>query len=98
HRLPRSFPTRRSSDLDLAIGRPGGPFEKCRSGHDLARLAIAALRDGFFDPCELDPVSRVRGKAFDGFHVAPDDAGGIHIARLDQDRKSTRLNSSHVKI
>src|SRR4051794_41614276 len=57
---PRCFPTRRSSDLERAVGRE----------HHVARLQIA-------------------------MHHAPL-VGGMH--RAGQDRKSTRLNSSHMSM
>src|SRR5690606_41197363 len=83
-----SFPTRRSSDLDLARGR-------CRAG--LAQFAA------FAHPGLQAAVEEVAAAVAD--HVEqPDEAAGPaapfivvdHVNGID--RKSTRLNSSHVKI
>src|SRR2546422_813823 len=42
--------------VDIAIGRVGLSGEQRRCGHDLAGLAIAALRHLQLDPCLLDQV------------------------------------------
>src|SRR5690606_39988525 len=89
HRALRSFPTRRSSDLDVpavAIG-VGGRVGECQ----LAELACNAdLRRPGADRL---PDDRVAGVVL--FRAISQDfaqsAGFV-------DRKSTRLNSSHVKI
>src|SRR5260370_18811990 len=46
------------SDLgvDLRVARVGRLREQRGDGHDLPRLAIAALRQGFLDPCPLHSV------------------------------------------
>src|SRR6267143_5892498 len=44
----------RHGGVDIAIGRVGLGGEQCRCGHDLARLAIAALRYVQVDPGLLD--------------------------------------------
>src|SRR5207249_6661074 len=83
HPYLHSFPTRRSSDLQLQVyGRAAEAFERCarlddRVARVTAKLALARYRDG--------------------------DLGGAvasvnETLRLDEDRKSTRLNSSHVSI
>src|SRR5690606_41694054 len=79
------FPTRRSSDLARAVIR-------VRIGDGKDRYAGIALGDGEGEPV----VALGRGE----FEIEiGGDAG--HVARRnepDADRKSTRLNSSHVKI
>src|SRR5688500_19595508 len=71
HQHPRSFPTRRSSDLSLRHGRD-------------TRHAQVSHR----------PVLH-------GLPLPQEEAGGDRsalLARLHLDRKSTRLNSSHLVI
>src|SRR5690606_41334081 len=82
---PAPFPTRRSSDLGGLGGRPALTPAGGSSGLGGGRdqLVLALVR--------LAPdavVARV--------HASVEVAGGVHT--LDEDRKSTRLNSSHVKI
>src|SRR5690606_41078232 len=84
HLSLRSFPTRRSSDLEI--------------GEDAAVVRVAgdvAPSDVVARPLDREGDIRGggRGDALqDGILVELDDAGVV------QDRKSTRLNSSHVKI
>src|SRR5690606_41934211 len=91
-----SFPTRRSSDLAARFG-PLVPVEACgdtfRSerwldpGRGAARRrARAALRAG--------EGAKVRGSA----DSSRGEAGAVGGTARPVDRKSTRLNSSHVKI
>src|SRR5207247_10160346 len=85
----RPFPTRRSSDL----AGPGGFYDDlgnpARQPHLVQGLSFAAdpgrmrsPRPGFEEDLVLDE---------------PDEAAGVarRISWMDQDRKSTRLNSSH---
>src|SRR5690606_41309088 len=78
-----SFPTRRSSDL-------GGP------GVDRAVLARpdAGAAGGV---AALQRRQR-RERLVDGVHRADAADAGVVLGAARQDRKSTRLNSSHVKI
>src|SRR5690606_39347388 len=76
----------------------------------LAAFVVAALQEypvfnGRFDAERHEIVSSTQinlGIAVQGERglVVPAimDAGSMSVAQLDQDRKSTRLNSSHVKI
>src|SRR5690606_42164829 len=94
-RRPPSFPTRRSSDLPLL------------EGIAVAEPAVAGRRVVLPDLLGLAQDGAVElGKALAEFLVQ-----GAHLlfvglrlagrgghARLVRDRKSTRLNSSHVKI
>src|ERR1700687_6059383 len=52
--------------IDIGVGRVGLLGEQRDGGHDLSGLAIAALRDVFFDPGLLHRVAPVGGEAFDG--------------------------------
>src|SRR5690349_24082906 len=75
HRDLPSFPTRRSSDLSMGIGRRRGR----RAVHDRA-----------------GGVTERRGQV--RRHRQPRRNAGSHPRGDAKDRKSTRLNSSHVEI
>src|SRR5690606_41672649 len=81
--LIRSFPTRRSSDLG------GGPLPRVE-GH--GPRAPRASAGGARQDVPLQPEPPRGGDA------APRAPAGHHPALHALDRKSTRLNSSHVKI
>src|SRR5206468_10587525 len=91
-----SFPTRRSSDLivgQFAIARGGAVEERADVGIAIRRAEPR---------CALDVArARVAGPIE---QLVPDEerdaerAAGIPGRRLDPDRKSTRLNSSHDQI
>src|SRR5690606_41752340 len=88
HRALLSFPTRRSSDLrSVAVEfRPPRPDE--RGG--VPRRAVLPPRN----PAATRPPAHADTAAA-GHRGAP--TAGSEVRRT-QDRKSTRLNSSHVKI
>lgn len=52
--------------VDIGIGGMGFFREQSRRGHDLAGLAIAALRNIFLDPGTLDGMAPILGETFDG--------------------------------
>src|SRR5690606_41513446 len=86
---PPTFPTRRSSDLDL----------RQRAGERIVDIDIddrSSAVLGFMQ--RVDDISLgARGMAL--VDAAAGDLAGIAVLiGLDVDRKSTRLNSSHVKI
>src|SRR5690606_39799170 len=92
-----SFPTRRSSDLiaerDLELRGPGDFFGTRQSGMPTFRVGDLG-RDAAL-------MERARREAVDW--LANDEDAAELAGRLRQtwkarDRKSTRLNSSHVKI
>src|SRR5207249_10782537 len=85
HRLPHSFPTRRSSDLDRRL-RLNDRF--CVNS-DASK--VCAPRDG--NPQEVVGV-RDRADITLGPHRRA--VRGHGYRSLARDRKSTRLNSSHV--
>src|SRR5699024_12663918 len=86
---PPSSPTRRSSDLIqpfgefLDRGAPGGLFVQQRP-HRIRDLTATAVPDG-----DIHPQSG---------HVCRVVLGGLQHLLGGLDRKSTRLNSSHVSI
>src|SRR5207302_8242883 len=88
---PPPFPTRRSSDLAGSVGCLGEAV--CPAG-------AAAAREG------RGRAAAGESEAGSGFSFARLDAGGSRVPVLSDscrdraaaDRKSTRLNSSHVKI
>ena len=47
------------SPIDIRIARIRRSCEQCRRRHDLAGLAVPALRDIRFDPCSLDRMIAV---------------------------------------
>src|SRR6266581_8056434 len=51
----------RHGGVDVAVGRVGVGGEQCRCGHDLAGLAIAALRDLEIEPRLLNLPAGGRG-------------------------------------
>src|SRR5207249_11997818 len=94
----RSFPTRRSSDLARVIlashlGRPKGKPDAKYSLRPVARRLGALLGEGvsLAPDCVGPPVEEATRA------LAP---GGLLLLEnlRFQDRKSTRLNSSHVSI
>src|SRR5690606_8204208 len=66
--------------VDVLVGGIGGAGEQGRGGHDLPRLAVAALRNGMFDPCPLHGVTGVSRQAFDGSDLPADGAFGGRYA------------------
>src|SRR5690606_41827031 len=86
HRAPRPCPARRSSDLD-AVGELVGAREVICP--EVGGEPVLGVVREF----ERVPPAVERGDADDGAEdLLLEDAG-----RARQDRKSTRLNSSHVK-
>src|SRR5690606_40077524 len=51
-----------------------------------------------FLPAEHDPDSYIQAFGHKAFRAAIDEAVSLSRFMFDEDRKSTRLNSSHVKI
>src|SRR5215469_8785587 len=70
-------------DDDLIASRSGILLEQSRGLHDLARLAIAALRDLLGDPSLLQRVVRIRRQAFDRRDLFAADIRQLHTARAD---------------
>src|SRR5690606_41674254 len=88
HRDLHSFPTRRSSDLKI----DGEAFDGGTGNDYDLKLGSNTFIPGF----ESGIVGHKAGEAFDVEVEFPKD---YHAANLKgKDRKSTRLNSSHVKI
>src|SRR5690606_41434871 len=90
HRDLESFPTRRSSDLDHVTGAPVD--RQVHLGDDAA--VLVGRGDETWLTVRVGDVADVRH-----VRVPADDGVDRRVQALsDLDRKSTRLNSSHVKI
>src|SRR5690606_41097113 len=92
HRAPHLFPTRRSSDLPeyvyILLNKPRGVVSaNKREAHEKRRLVrkLVPHKGHLFTVGRLDADS-------EGLVLLTNDG------ELAEDRKSTRLNSSHVKI
>src|SRR6266540_236672 len=59
--------------VDVGVRRVRGLRQQCGGGHDLARLAVAALRHVLRDPRLLHRMCAVPGKSFDGGHALSGD-------------------------
>src|SRR5690606_41629513 len=92
HRDLPSFPTRRSSDL-LSLPRSDTPFELPRWPESLPDIAPPLELQA--DDIRIDDLA-IRRDAQPLITIAS--ARGGLDASDGRDRKSTRLNSSHVKI
>src|SRR5690606_41130594 len=90
HRHLHSFPTRRSSDLGADRRRPEAPLlipdHELFGGKNAERFPDRACAHVEFSSQRVDMDARSRRQGPGKYHLA------------DLDRKSTRLNSSHVKI
>src|SRR5690606_41012115 len=93
-----SFPTRRSSDLEHDHDH-GGANPHIWLSPPLAIHQVKAIRDALV---EIDPGNashyRRSSQAYIDSLLALDNEITLEITGWLQDRKSTRLNSSHVKI
>src|SRR5690606_40651912 len=87
HGVLPSFPARRSSDLGSLIAFPCELAHEQRLGQPAVVLAAP-----------LAPGHAVRIGAALGQQLPVGFAADLVVQRQVQDRKSTRLNSSHVKI
>src|SRR5256885_9863328 len=67
--------------VDVSVGRTCSVGQQGGRGHDLARLAVAALGHVFGDPCALYAVRRSRRQAFDGGDALGADGGDRRHAR-----------------
>ena len=66
--------------VDVRVRRVRPLSQKRRGAHDLTRLAVAALGHILGDPCFLQRVTQVCGKAFDRGHFLFTDRGDRHDA------------------
>src|SRR5436309_7928238 len=71
--------------VDVAVGGMRSFREQRRGGHDLPRLAVAALRHVFLDPRALHGVRAVLGEAFDRGHPFAGDGGHGQYAGARRD-------------
>src|SRR5207302_8871071 len=95
HRHLHSFPTRRSSDLAVPQDNSGN------SGNSFASFMLGQVYSGGFTIPNTEML-RIPYHAFfaqDDWKLTPRLTMNIGLRyEIDIDRKSTRLNSSHVKI
>src|SRR5207302_3202509 len=91
-----SFPTRRSSDLRSRADRGSAARPSPGMSRYLAARAGQAVVAIFFALTAVFFLVRITGDPVILF--LPLDVQPKDIAEFRQDRKSTRLNSSHVKI
>src|ERR1700756_2595622 len=82
------------TSVDIGVRGVGISLEERRRGHDLPRLAIAALRHVLGEPSLLDRVFAVRGKPLDGSDAGALDGSdrhraGAHRLAVDMDRAGT---------
>jgi hypothetical protein len=69
--------------IDVVIAGVRDLLQQIGDRHDLPGLAIAALRNVFFDPGPLDRVRGIRGQALDGGNnTIPDGADWQHAGPL----------------
>src|SRR5690606_39423148 len=91
-----SFPTRRSSDLGSTTGQATGGSESGSGGKQNEFMPTAFVPPANM-PADLPEVVRMGGYSADSAELRIRDAFRAGYRAL-KDRKSTRLNSSHVKI
>src|SRR5690606_41588965 len=94
HRLPRPFPTRRSSDLTKALVAMHESPSKNWTIHKLAEVAgmsRSSFAQRFKEVVGIPPLTYLMDYRL---RLA---ARYLRLQQNSIDRKSTRLNSSHVK-
>src|SRR5690606_40795998 len=97
HRAPPSFPTRRSSDLEASGAELDPPVPAGDHHHSLVQsLPIDGRQDR--PPRGAGGLAVVTGAVQPPDPPGPAVVGGVGGRDPREDRKSTRLNSSHVKI
>src|SRR5690606_41375451 len=96
HHTPHSFPTRRSSDLDSKIATVDGNGNVKGVSEGTVNIIIVSSISGEVKMKEIK-VTRPEVESIDINKVSTGKVYLLDEVKL-QDRKSTRLNSSHVKI
>src|SRR5207253_8415828 len=98
HGDTHSFPTRRSSDLRISSSptAPCAPFWIWDNSPVSSAPSVEAISPA--SPIGWGLGWRSKGECLGGFVVTGDDLGGQVGDLPGEDRKSTRLNSSHVAI
>src|SRR5207249_12286625 len=94
--LPPSFPTRRSSDLERFHDHPSAVFLESAADVRGSAGGIAHIVQAIKKGDEIVVLARIILR-FGNFKTNPIAHAGVFRALL-RDRKSTRLNSSHVSI
>src|SRR5207302_9914146 len=96
-RSSHPFPTRRSSDLGLESGLPE-PLGRTSDPSPLDRGRLYVLR-GLVERWRVRSAWQTLREIVSAAPVQKGaETGAVMHGGLDEDRKSTRLNSSHVKI
>jgi hypothetical protein len=85
--------------VDFGIRRLGKVLQKRNHGHDLPRLAVAALRNAFCNPCALHRMAVVWGEAFDGDNLRAIEGAdrhrtGSHRGAVNMHRASAALRDT----
>src|SRR5690606_39395719 len=97
HRYLHSFPTRRSSDLGLSINKTVSKIATGTAKPCGARQVLYGTEKDFLAPLSIKKIPLVGAKTYTLLRNM-----GISkiktLQEMEVDRKSTRLNSSHVKI
>src|SRR5690606_40502995 len=98
HRDLHSFPTRRSSDLDQALAATGKTtFENlCSACHKMDKKFIGPALDGVTERRSPEWIMNMILNPEE--MIQKDPIAKQLMIESNIDRKSTRLNSSHVKI
>src|SRR5699024_11500391 len=89
---PPSFPTRRSSDLRFSLDFSGdlsATVESVTDGEDGRAVAVFSSQEG---------LARTTLLRMQTVELIFDSRTGLRVPKQAVDRKSTRLNSSHVSI
>src|SRR5207253_6539796 len=96
HKVLHSFPTRRSSDLDFGLDDQKIPGDGVVTGYGQidGRLVYVFSQDftvfgGSLSEAHAEKICKIMDLAM---------KNGAPVVGLNEDRKSTRLNSSHVAI
>src|SRR5688500_19176888 len=95
HRNRHSFPTRRSSDLELKFGEISAMCGA--ASFEAVKRVIELALEGEVDATVTGPINK---KSINeaGHHFAGHTEIYAHYTGTKKDRKSTRLNSSHLVI
>src|SRR5205807_6965558 len=95
HPHRHSFPTRRSSDLELPPSEgEDDRFEQLRAWRRIEAQRAQVAPFVIFHDTTLRAMARTNPKTLAELETIP----GIGPSKLERDRKSTRLNSSHLVI
>jgi|HubBroStandDraft_5_1064220.scaffolds.fasta_scaffold68841_1 hypothetical protein len=95
--------------VDIGVGGLWFFCEQCYRGHDLSGLAVAALRNVFFDPSDLHGVAAICGQPFNRYDFLTTYAGDrrnararglavdMHGAGSAQSHAAAKLRPGHIQ-